>query len=205
MKNRIHNVFLTVIITTFVMISCDNNKLGIPKPRTYPRVDFPQKEYTLFDPVNCSFQFEVPVYSEVRNDRSYFKNKAPNDCWYNILFKKFNGNLYLTYYPITNKKDFDKLINDSFTLVSKHDIKASGRKEIKIHNRHNASGILFNIEGDVASQTQFFITDSTSNFIRGSLYFRNKVNNDSMKIIQDFIDEDIHHLIETFSWKNKKD
>ncbi len=201
MKNKIINLFLSFIIVFSSFYSCKNNSSGIPKPRTYPRVEFPKKKYKMFSPENCNFQFEIPVYSEIKNDKSYFNDTAPNNCWYNILYKNFNGNLYLTYYPITNKNEFDKLINDSFTLVSKHDIKASGRKEIKIHNQHDASGLLFKIEGDVASQTQFFITDTTSNFIRGSLYFRNKINNDSMQIIQDFIDKDILHLIETFSWK----
>ncbi len=198
--NRTFKIFLSFFLI-FLILSCNDSKTGIPKPRTYPRVDFPEKKYALFNPDNCSFQFEIPVYSEALKDNTYFNNKAPNDCWYNILFKKFNGNLYLTYYPINNRKDFDKLISDSFTLVSKHDIKASGRKEIKIHNKYGATGLLFKIEGNVASQTQFFITDSTKNFVRGSLYFRNKVNTDSMKIIQDFVDEDILHLIETFSWK----
>ncbi len=193
-------IFLSFFLI-FLSLSCDNSKTGIPKPRTYPRVDFPTKQYTLFNPENCPFQFEIPVYSEARKDNTYFDKTAPNNCWYNIVFKNYNGNIYLTYYPINNEKDFDKLISDSFTLVSKHDIKASGRKEIKIHNKYGATGILFNIEGNVASHTQFFITDSTENFIRGSLYFRNRVNTDSMQIIQDFIDEDILHLIETFRWK----
>ena len=200
-RNRKFNIFLSAFLILITLYSCSDSKTGIPKPRTYPRVDFPEKKYTLFSPDNCPFQFEIPVYSKAENNNSFFNDKAPNDCWYNIIFKKFNGNLYLTYYPVNSRKDLDKLINDSFILVSKHDIKASGRKEIKIHNKQDATGLLFKIEGDVASQTQFFITDSTSNFIRGSLYFRNKVNTDSMQIIQDFVDEDILHLIETFSWK----
>ena len=64
----------------------------------------------------------------------------------------------------------------------------------------NKGGILFKIEGNVATETQFFLTDSSKNFIRGSLYFNNKVNPDSMAIIQKFIDQDIENLISTFEW-----
>ncbi len=192
---------IVIIIAIGFILSCNNGEVNIPKPRAYPKVEFPQKKYILFNPEECNFSFEIPEYSEIKKNKYFFKEPAPNDCWYNIVFKNFNGNIFLTYYPISSKSDFDKLINDSFELVSKHDIKASARNEIKIHNKYGTSGILFKLEGEVASHTQFFLTDTSTNFIRGSLYFNNKVNVDSMKIIQDFVDSDVQHLIETFRWK----
>ncbi|MEZ4907068.1 MAG: hypothetical protein R2771_05380 [Saprospiraceae bacterium] len=132
-------------------------------------------------------------------EKEYLDEKSPNDCWYNLNFPQFHGTLYLTYYPINSRIEFDKLINDTYNLVSKHNVKSTGRKEIEI-SKAGTGGILFKIDGQVASQTQFFITDTTENFIRGSLYFNNRVDIDSMKIIQNFIDEDINHLIETFTW-----
>jgi len=192
---------LLLLIIVISICSCDEEKVGTPKPRTYPRVDFPIKEYTIFKTDNCNFEFEYPVYAKIVNDKKFFNKKTPNDCWYSVIFPKFNGQLYLTYYPINSVKEFEKLVDDSFILTSKHDSKANKRNEILISNKNGCSGILFKVEGDVASQTQFFLTDSTDNFIRGSLYFNNKVNVDSMRIIQSFIDKDISHLINTFDWK----
>lgn len=185
----------------FILSSCDDEKVGTPKPRTYPRVEFPVKDYTFFNPEKCNFTFEYPKYAKIIHQNSFFNKKTPNDCWYNVTFPKYNGELYLTYYPIKNRKEFEKLIDDSFVLTSKHDTKASSRNEIKILNKNAVGGILFKVNGAVASQTQFFLTDTTSNFIRGALYFNNKVNVDSMQVIQAFIDEDISHIINTFNWK----
>ena len=197
---RIINFFLLISAAVlFSFTACENKDMGTPKPRTYPRVEFPVKEYTTFRDNNCHFEFEYPVYGVISKEKTYFDSVAPNDCWYNLFFKSFNGTLYLTYYPISGKKDFDKLINDSYDLVSKHNIKAVGRSEIPLE-LINSGGMLFRIEGNVASQTQFFITDSTRNFIRGSLYFNTRVNTDSMQIIQEFIDKDIDHLISSFKW-----
>ena len=192
--------YISFLVLCLTFGACDNDNAGTPKPRTYPRVDFPTKEYKTFESPKCNFKFEYPEYAEIVSDTEFFGEKAPNDCWFNLSFKSFNGTLFLTYYPVANKKDFQKLVNDSYDLVSKHDIKASGRKEIPL-KLADSGGMLFKIEGNVASQTQFFITDSTNNFIRGALYFNNKVNTDSMQVIQNFVDTDIDHLIKTFGWQ----
>lgn len=193
-----NNYYLLLFFAAHLIISgCSNSESGTPKPRLYPRVDFPERKYHVFNA--CNFEFEYPDYAEIKKEKTYFDTDAPNDCWYNLFFKSYNDTLYLTYYPFNNKNEFEKLIEDSYDLVSKHDVKASGRKEIPVKLK-TAGGMLFKIEGNVASHTQFFLTDSTRNFIRGSLYFNNKVNTDSMQVIQDFIDEDIEHLIHSFKW-----
>ncbi len=200
MLNKKFSAFFALIsIVLILLISSCTSETGVPKPRTYPRVEFPKKSYEKFVSKNCGFSFEYPVYSKIVNDKTYFNSKAPNDCWYNIIFEDFNGTLFLTYYPVNKKQDLDKYINESYELVSMHDIKATGRKE-KVIKEKNKGGILFKIEGNVATETQFFLTDSSKNFIRGSLYFNNKVNPDSMAIIQKFIDQDIENLISTFKW-----
>ena len=44
------------------------------------------------------------------------------------------------------------------------------------------------------------ITDSTSGFLSGSLYFNVQPNRDSLAPAIDFFREDIVHLINTFEW-----
>ena len=198
---RTSSLLLFIFFLTILIFSCDDaENIGMPKPRTYPRVLFPKKTYKVFKSTNCNFQFEYPTYGKVTKETKFLKGESPNDCWYNIVIPQFNGQIYLTYSPITSKKDFDKNVVNSFELTSAHDIKATSRREIRIKNKYNTTGILFEVKGNVASQTQFFLTDTTSNFIRGALYFNNKVNVDSMRIIQKFIDKDVQHLINTFKW-----
>ncbi|MGE5356018.1 MAG: gliding motility lipoprotein GldD [Deltaproteobacteria bacterium] len=202
MKIKLFLLSTSIVLFVQFFNSCEYEKTGMPKPRTYPRVEFPEKKYQEFNDSECGFTFEFPVYAKITKEKHFFDEKAPNDCWYNMVFTPYNGTLYLTYYNIENKSDFEKLVNDSYDLVSRHDVKASGRNEIPI-KLSGSGGMLFRIDGNVASHTQFYITDTSRNFIRGSLYFNNKVNTDSMQVIQDFIDKDIDHFIGTFSWIKK--
>jgi len=53
----------------------------------------------------------------------------------------------------------------------------------------------------VATPLQFYLTDSTRNFVRGSLYFNFIPNNDSMRPVINYLKEDVKHIISTFEWK----
>jgi gliding motility-associated lipoprotein GldD len=63
-------------------------------------------------------------------------------------------------------------------------------------------GIVYEINGmSAASPYQFYLTDSTRHWLRGSLYFDAIPNNDSLAPVIDFVKTDIQHLFETIRWK----
>ncbi|MCR5455573.1 MAG: hypothetical protein K6F33_11355, partial [Bacteroidales bacterium] len=62
-------------------------------------------------------------------------------------------------------------------------------------------GLLYGIKGNVASPLQFYITDSTRHFLRGSLYFNCSPNKDSLAPSVEFVRQDIERLFETLIWK----
>jgi len=62
--------------------------------------------------------------------------------------------------------------------------------------------MFFSVGGDVATSYQFYLTDSTKNFLRGALYFDATPNADSLGIVNDFLLQDMKHLINTFKWRN---
>ncbi len=72
-----------------------------------------------------------------------------------------------------------------------------------INEEKRVFGSIFEITGNAASHIQFHVTDSTSNFIKGSLYFYAKPNYDSVLPAIDYIKEDILYLIETLEWAKK--
>jgi gliding motility-associated lipoprotein GldD len=65
------------------------------------------------------------------------------------------------------------------------------------------SGICFKVGGNAATARQFFLTDSVKHFLRGALYFNATPNADSLKPVQDFLQKDIDHLINTLNWRNQ--
>lgn len=168
-----------------------------PKPSEFFRIDLPKKRYIKFSESKCNFEFEYPEYSKIENNT---KDSILNPCWKNIVFPYFKATIYLTYYSVNN--NFNRLAEDSRTLAYKHDVKADAIREILyIDSINKVYGIVYEIKGNAASPVQFFVSDSTKHFLRGSLYFNTKPNKDSLAPVIEFISKDIKHLIETLRWK----
>jgi gliding motility-associated lipoprotein GldD len=81
-------------------------------------------------------------------------------------------------------------------------VRADAIIEHPFENQENhVYGILYEITGNAASPIQFIVTDSTRHFLRGSLYFNNTPNADSIAPVTAYIESDIRHLIESVNWK----
>lgn len=176
--------------------SCDDeDPIYSPKPRGYSRIDFPKKEYRRYDSL-CPYTFEIPVYSRMVVDR----DQKTEPCWFNLEFPKFKATLYISYKEIDN--NIAKYLDDSHEFANGHQIKATGLDEVAIlRDSAQVYGLLFDISGNTASSLQFYLTDSTRHFLRGSLYFNSIPNIDSLKIVVDFLKTDVLRMINTTQWK----
>ncbi len=185
---------LTVIFSSFFLTSCD--EAFTPKPKGYFRIAFPTKEYHLFAPADCPLSFEIPSYAEIVRDT----DAHAEPCWMDLRFNQFKATVYLSYKEV--KGSLRRYIEDSRTLALKHIPKASGIDEqlISVKSNH-VYGTRYDVKGNAASPIQFFITDSTKNFLRASLYFYANPNPDSIAPVLNFISSDIDHLLATFHWK----
>ena len=183
-------------------VSCGTQGVGTPKPRMYPKVVYPERNAVNFDEAYCSLSFVYPDYFTVNQDKYFFDSKPIDPCWFDLQSSDLNSQLHCSYISIKNRSHFDKLVQDAFKMTSKHNQKANYRKEQLIENKdEKVYGLLFEHEGPVASPLQFFVTDSTSNFFRGSLYFKSKVNPDSIAPVYTFVKEDVMKMIESFKWQ----
>jgi gliding motility-associated lipoprotein GldD len=191
MRSRHYHMINLLLV--LLLLACQQS--NTPKPRGYLRIDFPAKEYVLFDSV-CPYAFEYPTYGKIVPDTDY--NTEP--CWINIEFPDFDGKIHISYKDVNqNLNDF---IEDSRTLTYKHTIKADAIKETVYTNPERAVyGILYDIKGNAASSLQFYLTDSNAHFVRGSLYFNVQPDQDSLAPVISFFREDIIHLVESFAWK----
>ena len=143
------------------------------------------------------------------------------DSLINIDFPQFHGRVFLSYKIIGGQavykvkqangtyKDsfatnaFDKMVADAYNLTNKNDVAASSIKDSLVHTPNGLTGIFFKVGGNAATAKQFFLSDTTKNFIRGALYFDVTPNADSLKPVQDFLQADLEHVINTFQWKSK--
>lgn len=199
MKAKI--VFFVIATLGILLASCGQDGIGTPKPRAYPKVEYPAKAYQQFDEGYCNFTFEYPKYAIIQQDTSFFDEQPAHPCWFDIYFPDFDSRIYCTYYPVEGRQSFEKLQQDAFEMVGWHNKKANYIEELNIEKDNGVSGIAFIIEGPAASPLQFYLTDSIQHFMRGSLYFNTQVQPDSLAPIYSFVEEDILKMIETFEWE----
>ena len=107
-----------------------------------------------------------------------------------------------TYRDSLGTNYFDKMVNDAFNLTNKNEAVATSIKDSLFTTANGVSGVYFKVGGNAATARQFFMSDTSKNFIRGALYFDTTPNADSLKPVQEFLQKDIEHLINTFRWKN---
>ena len=187
-----------VALLAILFVSC--NSEYSPKKKGYFKIDFPERSYQVYHPANAPYSFEYPVYSVVVKDTSFFEQAPENPWWANIDFPQFNGRIYLSYKQIKNEQDFDKLINDAFKMTYSHTTKASAINDSLMRTENGITGVYFKVEGNAATAHQFYLTDSVKHFIRGALYFDSTPNEDSLSIVNDFLFEDMKHLINSLKW-----
>lgn len=188
--------FLFISFISLSFLSCSGPNYS-PKPNGYFRIEFPEKEYQVFND-NSNFQFEYPKYAKMYADSS---RDATKD-WYNLAFPQFNARLHISYTPIKSIQEFNQLTEDSRKLAFKHTIKATGIDEGLIKNPENkVYGIYYTIAGNTASSLQFHLTDSNKNYLRAALYFNEKPRQDSIQPVIDFLREDIDKMIRSLKWK----
>lgn len=184
-----------------MILSCNNN-YTIGKKKGYFKIDFPEKKYQLFDQPGYPYSFEYPVYAKIVKDTTFFEDKPENPWWINIDVPQFAGRIYISYKVITSRNKLDSLVSDAFKMAYKQHVTIStGITDSVMQTPNGIEGIYFSLAGNTATANQFFLTDSTKNFLRGALYFNATPNADSLGIVNDFLKQDIKHLINTLKWK----
>ncbi|WP_020535218.1 hypothetical protein [Lewinella cohaerens] len=198
---RKFSLLFSLILLALTWHSCDD-PVYTPKPRSYPRVDFPEKAFRNFTEDYCNFTFEYPVYAQIQQDTKFFEEMPPDDCWFDVYYPSFDGRVHFTYVDLSQPtNNLEALRQEAFSMADWHNKRANFIDELIIKTPNGVSGIAFDIDGPAASPFQFFLTDSTQHFVRGALYFNTQVKADSLGPVIDFVREDVLHLIETFEWK----
>lgn len=178
--------FIAVVVG---LSSCEKNWL--PRPTGYNRIDLPAHDYQQL-PEGYPYQMDVSKYSIVEPDSFNLQEKA----WINLNYQEFGAKVHLTYKRIDGKDvDFKTLSNDAFKLTAKHQIKAYGIDEGVLITPNGYSAVVAELTGEVPTQFQFFVTDSTKHFLRGALYFNTATKNDSLAPVIEYIKIDMTHLM----------
>lgn len=217
---KIHPLFFLLLIAGSLFYSSCNSTYT-SKKKGYYHIELPKHQYKTFDKPGFPYAFEYPVYANIIQDSTYFDSTPENPYWINVDFPSLQARIFLSYKIIGGRapykiklsdgtykdssgiNEFDRMVNDAFNLTNKNEALASSIKDSLIFTRKGVSGVFFKVGGNAATAKQFFLSDTSQHFLRGALYFDATPNADSLKPVQDFLQADIDHLINSFIWKAK--
>ncbi len=181
------NSFLVLLITVF-LVSCGGDTF--PKPKPYLNLQYQKPSYEEIE-TNCSYNFEISNLAEIN---------VKNNCWATIQYPHLKATIHITYRAVDN--NLSEILKEVEKLTFEHTIKADVINAIPYENLNKrVFGKLYNIEGNVATNIQFRVTDSVKHVLSGALYFYAKPNYDSIVPAINYIEKDIMHLVETIEWK----
>lgn len=174
-----------------LLASCSDSTQ--PKPSGFLALNYEKASYSKIN-LDCPFTFEKNDFSNLQKDNPH------QACWINLNYPRMKAKIYLTYSPV--KDNLKALLIDAQKLPEKHTIKADLIEASVYQNEQKRTfGNFYEVEGDAASQAQFYMTDSTSHFLTGSIYFEVQPNYDSILPAANYIKKDMRHLVETLEWR----
>lgn len=186
------------LIVPFLICFCFScEEESVPKPNAQLRLDYPTPSYKIS---NTDLPFTFEENTKTRNITNIKVNNDSTSFGIDINYPSLKGTVYLTYKKIDD--NLISLIKDAQNLTQKHTIKADEIIEQKfINDEHKVFGMFYEVGGNAASQSQFYVTDSIHHFLNGSLYFYAKPNYDSLYPAAVYLKNDIKHIMETLKWK----
>lgn len=188
---------IIVLCSLIIVTSCSSGDF-IPKPRGFNHIELPDHDYLSFTDPNFPYQFDMSKNAKIYEDST----GIVGDGWKIIDYEDLNAQIYVTYEPISTQKSGYDLINDSYKIAYKHDVKAYAIERKLIKTPKGYPVVIFKLEGEVPSPFQFFTHNlDTTQYFRGAVYFPFADKNDSIAPVIDYLVEDMNHLIESFEWK----
>ena len=181
-------IFVTLIFITLTILSC--KKEVLPKPASHLRLDYTEASYRRFESP-CHYSFEMNSDAIIKDEK---------ECGFTIHYPKMKATIYLSYKPVNG--NINKLLRDAQKLTYEHVIKADDIVEQPFLNtKQKVFGMFYQVDGNAATNSQFYATDSTKHFVTGSIYFYAKPNFDSIMPAASYVKNDMQRLLETLKWK----
>ena len=179
-------ISLPLVLFTIFFSCVDSN---LPKQSAFLRIEFPEPNY-----INLNFFYNLSAADiNVINPKQFSLN-----------YPKMNLVVDMSLNKISNAEDLENNFRDFSLTLETHSKKSNGmfvREYEDIDNRVYAK--IFEMRGDVASPIQFYLTDSISNFINGSLNLKFKSKYDSIFPTIQYVKNDILVLVESLNWSSR--
>lgn len=188
------------ILLAIVLYACSYDT-PIPKPPTYLKTELPDHTYRMVSN-DCPYELKL---AEIYNYKPCIFEKS-NFCIQQIDLGPLNGSLFLYYISIPSKDSLPAIINYANDKVDDHKIKADKIDFTQLIDRDKrVFGTFFELKGNVATNFQFYLTDSTNNFVRGEVLLNCRPNYDSLRPSLEYLKQDLLELVNNFKWRTNQE
>lgn len=187
--------WIYILIGVITLTAC--GKVSSPRPYGYYRITTPDTSYLPFESqyANYPYTFALSKNAEVQP-----RTDVSEPYWINIVYPSLNATIHCSYKPVRN--NLRELTNDALEFVYRNASFATAIPEQDyMHPEAKVYGVLFDLEGNTASSCQFFVTDSTKNFFRASVYCNCAPNADSLAPVYEYLRKDVVKMVESFEWR----
>lgn len=184
---------LSILVLSAFAMSCKND--ATPKPKAFLALEYPNQVYKTYTSDKYNFTFDKNEFASVKEVKSSALE---------IHYPSMKATIFMNYKPIEGNLNI--LLKDAQKLTYEHFVKADQIIEQPFVNKdHKVYGMFYNVQGDAATNIQFYVTDSVKNFVVASLYFYAHPNFDSILPATDYIQKDMRKMLESMQWKNNKE
>ena len=190
-----NKIISSLVVFSAIFFSCIDSNL--PKQSAFLRIEFPEPNYLPHKEINLPIDF---YYNSSATDI-----QIKNSQKFSLDYSKMNFSVDISYNKIDKTEDLENSLLDFSLLLDTHSKKSNGMFMREYEDLENiVYAKIFEIRGDVASPVRFYLTDSTSNFINGSLNLKFKSKYDSIFPSLQYVKNDILVLIETLNWNSNE-
>ena len=182
-------LYAVSLLTVSLSVSdCSDKK----NDRKRDPVALPPAEYAL-SPDSLPFRFEVSGHA-----RFSARKTREGEYFCDLDYPGLKAHVYCTWHAVP-PGGFRKLAEESRKLAYQHSSMADAiREKMYSNDSTRVYGILYDLEGNVATPVQLGLTDSTRYFFNASLYLDVPARSDSAALLREYVRKDLVRLMETF-------
>lgn len=177
------------MLFVFVFLFSCSNQSTIPKPKAFFYNELAEPNYVYYKS-NCGYSFFVNSKNDIDSENCNMKIKSSS----------LNSTIYLS--QVSVKNNFNLIDSDFLKKIDENSTNAFSVNVSEFNDReNNVFAKYYSFTGNTPSNTRFYITDSISVYLTGSLYFDSKPNYDSLLPSIFLVNNEIRKMIQTFKWK----
>ena len=182
-------IFSFVLIFIGLYYYFSDGEYYIPKPKALIKINVPDNNSELYSDSKLSFRYSKSANVSIKQNI------------YSVNFPDYQSRIYFT---INNLTDLDLEIYNFENSISVHENKGAYINANIIEDTSaSVYGVLCFLQGNnIATSSQFFITDSIRYFVRGGLEFNSAIIPE-IEVQNVIMKQEVFKFIQSLKWQDK--